>query len=135
LISPETDVWPTAGVAGDTVHVDQAAATTRDLLDEVISHIHRAGLLINTYSEVVRPPLVDKLVHLNGEVDALIYRLQTAFSENHDTLTLTGFPSPLVHWAWSETERRWVNMTFDEYQAWLARPDLDPVTIAGWSGP
>jgi len=26
-------------------------------------------------------------------------------------------------------------MTFDEYQAWLARPDLDPVTIAGWSGP
>ena len=28
--------------------------------------------------------------------------------------------------AWSDQERRWVEMTFPRYQAWLTRPDLDP---------
>jgi hypothetical protein len=32
--------------------------------------------------------------------------------------------------AWSELERRWVVMTFQEHQAWLARPDLDPIEFA-----
>ncbi len=35
-----------------------------------------------------------------------------------------------IYSAWSERERRWVAMTFYEHQAWLARPDLDPVEFA-----
>jgi|GEM_PF-4254073 len=35
-----------------------------------------------------------------------------------------------IYSAWSEREHRWVAMTFDEHQAWLARPDLDPVEFA-----
>jgi len=35
-----------------------------------------------------------------------------------------------IYSAWSEREHRWVTMTFDEYQAWLTRPDLDPVEFA-----
>jgi len=32
--------------------------------------------------------------------------------------------------AWSDRERQWVGLTFNQYQAWLTRPDLDP---AGFS--
>ncbi len=32
--------------------------------------------------------------------------------------------------ALSERERRWVALTFYEHQAWLARPDFDPVEFA-----
>jgi hypothetical protein len=39
----------------------------------------------------------------------------------------TAVPQDLTYWAWSEKECRWVSMTFYENQAWLARPDLDPV--------
>ena len=28
---------------------------------------------------------------------------------------------------WSDRAERWVTMEFRQYQAWLARPDLDPV--------
>jgi hypothetical protein len=134
LIRAEDELRSTALLAEGTAPADRAAAATRDLLDEVISHIHRAGLLINTCRDVVGPPLVKQLVHLAGELDALIDQLQADVFERHGSMMLTEFPSPLVHWAWSEGGRRWVNMTFDENQAWLARPDLDPVTFAGWTG-
>jgi len=32
--------------------------------------------------------------------------------------------------AWSQRERRWLGLTFGEYQAWLTRPDLDPAEFA-----
>ena len=35
-----------------------------------------------------------------------------------------------IYSAWSEREHRWVTMTFYEHQAWLARPDRDPVEFA-----
>jgi len=31
------------------------------------------------------------------------------------------------YWAWSEKRRQWIAMTFPQHQAWLARPDLDPI--------
>jgi len=36
--------------------------------------------------------------------------------------------------AWSEQKHRWVTMTFIEYQAWLARPDLDPGDVIEYGG-
>lgn len=127
---PEVGARSTAWVAVDSGEVDPAAVATRDLLDEVISHIHRAGLLINSCNEVVRPALVEQLVDVTRELDAVIYQLQAAGPEGHDAVRLTDFPSPHMHWAWSEGGRRWINMTFNENQAWLARPDLDPVAFA-----
>ena len=49
---------------------------------------------------------------------------------SNDTPTSTQHPPFPTYRAWSERECRWVPMTFDEYQAWLARPDLDPVEFA-----
>jgi hypothetical protein len=49
---------------------------------------------------------------------------------SHDSITL---PEPWLntsHPAWSDQELRWVCMTFPRYQAWLARPDLDPAEFA-----
>ena len=48
----------------------------------------------------------------------------------HDTSTLTDHSRIPEYPAWSERERRWVVLTFDEHRAWLARPDLDPVVFA-----
>jgi hypothetical protein len=43
---------------------------------------------------------------------------------------VTQHPPYSSYKVWSRWERRWVTLTFDEYQAWLARPDLDPVRYA-----
>jgi len=40
---------------------------------------------------------------------------------------MTEHPPFPAYRAWSERERRWLTMTFEEYQAWLSRPDLDPL--------
>jgi len=34
---------------------------------------------------------------------------------------------PAASRVWSDHAQRWVLMEFGQYQAWLARPDLDPV--------
>ncbi len=47
-----------------------------------------------------------------------------------EAAVLTEHPPFPAYRAWSGRERRWINLTFDEYQAWLARPDLDPVEFA-----
>lgn len=39
-------------------------------------------------------------------------------------------PPYSTYTVWSKRERRWVTLTFVEYQAWLTRPDLDPVEFA-----
>jgi len=46
-----------------------------------------------------------------------------------DTATDRWDPSsaPRESRAWSDRAQRWVRMDFVGYQAWLARPDLDPV--------
>jgi len=46
------------------------------------------------------------------------------------TATLTEHPPFPTYWAWSERANRWIGMTFVEHQAWLTRPDLDPVEFA-----
>jgi len=51
-------------------------------------------------------------------------------SHHDDTATLAEHPPFPAYRAWSERERRWVAMTFIEYQAWLTRPDLDPAEFA-----
>jgi len=43
-----------------------------------------------------------------------------------DKFVVLDYPPFPTYRAWSERERRWVTMTFNEYQAWLTRPDLDP---------
>jgi hypothetical protein len=99
----------------------------RDPLDAAISHIYRAGLLIHTLCEGAGPALVNELVHVTDDLDAAIRELRTAALDDHDAFTLTGRDPLPTYWAWSEQDRRWVGMTFCENQAWLARPDLDPV--------
>ena len=59
-----------------------------------------------------------------------IRNLQPAALESLDTFTLTELPQPHIHWARSDLERRWVQLSFAENQAWLARPDLDPPEFA-----
>ena len=44
----------------------------------------------------------------------------------YDVAMLTEPPPYSSYRVWSQRERRWLALTFDEYQAWLARPDLDP---------
>ncbi len=51
------------------------------------------------------------------------------------TSTVTGHPPYSTFRVWSRRERRWVTLTFFEYQAWLARPDLDPVEVASTEKP
>ena len=48
----------------------------------------------------------------------------------YDTSTFYEHPPYSTYRVWSERERRWIAMTFDGYQAWLTRPDLDPVAFA-----
>ena len=48
----------------------------------------------------------------------------------YDSPTLTNHPPYDTYRVWSERERRWIALTFDEYQRWLTRPDLDPVEFA-----
>jgi hypothetical protein len=43
---------------------------------------------------------------------------------------LTDPPPYSCYRVWSQRERRWLGLTFNEYQAWLARPDLDPAEFA-----
>jgi hypothetical protein len=50
--------------------------------------------------------------------------------KSEDAPTLTEHPHAPSYRAWSELERRWVRMTFDEHRAWLTRPDLDPAEFA-----
>lgn len=45
---------------------------------------------------------------------------------DRDTSVVADHPPSPEYRAWSQRERRWVDMTFDEHQAWLTRPDLDP---------
>jgi len=46
------------------------------------------------------------------------------------TSVVADYPPYPAYGVWSERERRWVGMTFNEYQAWLTRPDLDPAEFA-----
>jgi hypothetical protein len=46
------------------------------------------------------------------------------------TTTLTEHPPYSTYRVWSKRQRRWVTLSFDEYQAWLTRPDLDPAEFA-----
>jgi hypothetical protein len=50
--------------------------------------------------------------------------------QRDNTDTMTEHPPFPEYRAWSEREYRWIAMTFDEYQAWLTRPDLDPTEFA-----
>jgi len=49
---------------------------------------------------------------------------------DRDTFVVADHPPYSNYRAWSEREYRWVSLTFDEYQAWLTRPDLDPAEFA-----
>ena len=48
----------------------------------------------------------------------------------YDTSVPTDHPPYRTYRVWSKRERRWVTLTFDQYQAWLSRPDLDPAEFA-----
>jgi hypothetical protein len=48
----------------------------------------------------------------------------------YDTSASTEPPPYSSYRAWSQQEYRWIGLTFDEYQAWLTRPDLDPTEFA-----
>jgi len=48
-------------------------------------------------------------------------------SHHDNAFALSAFPTFPACLGWSEQESRWVGLTFSQYQAWHARPDLDPV--------
>jgi len=111
--------------------VDRTPTSTGDMLEEVVSQIYRARLLIHTCCAGARPSLVDELDRVSDDLDVAIGRLQAALPDRPGIFAMTELPPlPFIHWAWSEDERRWISMTFHENQAWLARPDLDPVEFA-----
>ena len=128
---PATPSWADRAGAAGAVGVDHTPTQMEGLLDEITTHIYRARLLIRTCCAGARPALVDELDHVSEDLDAAISQLRTVTVEQRDIYTLTELPAlPFIHWAWSEQERRWVTMTFHENQAWLARPDLDPLEFA-----
>jgi hypothetical protein len=104
--------------------VDPPTTAMCDLLDTAIFHIYRAGLLIHTRFDA-GSALVGELENVTDQLDVAIRQIQAVALETHDALADR---QPLrAYRAWSEHECRWVDMTFARYQAWLARPDLDPV--------
>jgi len=98
---------------------------TRDLLDAAISHIYLAGILIHTRRETAESGLADELDHVTGELDAAVRHLQAAVLGKPDRSSTKGLAFDVFS-AWSDRELRWINLNFQKYQAWLARPDLDP---------
>jgi len=52
-----------------------------------------------------------------------------------DTFVPTESPLDSTRMAWSKHKRQWVTMTFVEFQAWLARPDLDPAEFSSGEMP
>jgi len=72
-------------------------------------------------------PLVNALELVTDEGDAAIRLLPAEALGVTGYSRFTALPQDLAYRVWSEGERRWIGMTFYENQAWLARPDLDPV--------
>ena len=48
----------------------------------------------------------------------------------YETSVFSEHPPYATYRVWSKRQRRWVTLTFIEFQAWLTRPDLDPVEFA-----
>lgn len=120
----------TRGAEQSVGQVDLPDARVSDLLDAAISHIHRAGLLIHKRLAATGESVVDELSDVTGELDSAIRRLQAAALGGYDKLTLAERPRRSAYRAWSDRQDKWVGLTFPEYQAWLARPDLDPAEFA-----
>jgi hypothetical protein len=58
-----------------------------------------------------------------------ISAIETAVT-HRSAATPSEHPPYINYKVWSKRERRWLTLTFAEYQAWLARPDLDPAEFA-----
>jgi hypothetical protein len=118
-------------MANGSVHRGQPPLPVGTLLDEVITQIVRARRLILKDCRPATPGLDDERGLISSHLDAAISLLKATALEGLRTTRLADPPPlPFVHPAWSEAERRWISMTFYENQAWLARPDLDPVEFA-----
>ena len=112
------------------VQVDQNRMAIMDPLDTVISNIHRAGLQIQACCEKSGPAFINDLDQVTHTLDVAVRQLQVMALNRHDASTLPQCTTSLpAYWAWSEQRGEWVGMTFYENQAWLARPDLDPVVF------
>jgi len=83
LVLIEDPVWPASVTECGIGEVGWSDTVVRDLLDAVISHLYRAGLVIHTRFQEVRPVLGDDLDQVTDELDAAIHRLQVAAHENH----------------------------------------------------
>jgi len=59
-------------------NLDRPATTGGNEIDEVISHLHRAGLLVHARFRLADPALVDPLWDVTDELDAAISGLQRA---------------------------------------------------------
>jgi len=58
------------------------ATVTCELLDAAISHLYRAGVLINMRNEVAGAAAVDELKDVTDEIDTAIRQIQKAALEN-----------------------------------------------------
>lgn len=116
---PGSAQWARSGV----VQADRPATVIGDPLDAAISHIYRAGLMIDGRTQGAGGEL-DGAV---GELDAAIRLIQAETFDTSDSLTLT---TQVRHWVWSDPEDRWVGLTFCELQVWLDHPQQDPGLFA-----
>jgi hypothetical protein len=119
---------PESGVVQD--HRPSPAATS--LLDDAISHIYQAGVLIQARRDGGGAAQTPELDGATDQLTAAIRLLQVAALDIPDTRVLTTEPT---HWAWSGREDRWVGMTFCELQVWVAHCGLDPVEFASHEVP
>jgi len=80
-------VRPTSGelaADGNAVRDNDAAKTVTDHLNEVVAHIHRAGLMIRTRCEAAESTLVEELEPVLDELSRAILQLQmVAFERSH----------------------------------------------------
>ena len=108
---------------------DPSAEVIADRLDAAISHIYKAGVLIQTGGDTTRPASGSALDSATDELVKAIHLLQAeALGNTADALTT--LTTEVARWAWSAQEVRWVGLTFCELQVWLDHPHLDPLSFA-----
>jgi hypothetical protein len=89
---PTSPAWAFESSGGN----GHPVTATLDLQDEIVSHIYRAALLIDTYGRRVGCASEPELENANDELDTAIHKLQRAALEGNSGVAFAERPSLFV---------------------------------------
>ena len=89
---PVSGAWVRDSSGGD----GHPAEAKGDLQDEFVSHIYRAGRLIDTYGRRVGCASEPELVHATDELNTAIHKLRRAALEGNSAVAFAERPSLLA---------------------------------------